>query len=798
MVLQNIRYAFRVLRKSPGFAAVAVLTLALGIGANTAVFSVVDAVMLRPLPYTDPERLVALWEKDDRGLGSRSNVAPANLVDYVRATPAFDGLAGYASTSMSLTKAGEPDQLLGEAITWNLFAVLGVAPAVGRPFVAAEDRPGRERVVILTDALWRGRFAGDPSILGRSITLNGEPYEVVGVMPAGFQPLTQFGVPVPVTFFVPAAYPDELLANHGDHEIRVVGRLKPGVTLEQARADLHNVSSDLARRFPRTNATVRAQIAPLRDDIVRDVRASLLVMLGAVGLVLLVACVNLANLLIVRAIGQRHECAIRLALGASRWQIAAEILTRAVVLAVLGGAAGLLCGVWTRDVLAALAPPATPRLDHLAVSARVLAVTAVSSLLAALFAALLPALHTSRGDAAALKTSELAISGARSVMRWRGLLMAGEIAAALVVAVGAGLLVRSLVRLNAVDLGFETERVLTVNIRLPETRYKDQRARAAFFDEVARRVRGIPGVQRVAFANQFPMRGGWGSSVRMTGPAGEVRDNADFQAVSPGYFATLGIPLLRGRLIGSEDRDGSPHVAVVSRTFVQRFLTGRDPIGQQFSRTAPGAPVVTIVGVVGEVRRDGKQAELAPQVYLPAAQTDVYPVRLGALAVRTSGDPHALVASLQRAVWSVDPDQPITGVRTLDEVLSASLAQRRFNMMLLTSFASLALYGVVAYAAAERTREIGLRIALGATERDVVALVVRGGLAWVLLGIAAGVGGAIAATRVMTGLLFGVTPTDPATFVSTVIIMAVVALAASYVPARRAASIDPIAALRME
>ena len=291
----------------------------------------------------------------------------------------------------------------------------------------------------------------------------------------------------------------------------------------------------------------------------------------------------------------------------------------------------------------------------------------------------------------------------------------------------------------------------------------------------------------------------------MIGPAGEVRDNADFQAVSPGYFATLGIPLLRGRLIGSEDRDGSPHIAVVSRTFVQRFLTGRDPIGQQFSRTAPGAPVVTIVGVVGEVRRDGKQAELAPQVYLPAAQTDVYPVRLGALAVRTSGDPHALVASLQRAVWSVDPDQPITGVRTLDEVLSASLAQRRFNMMLLTSFASLALvlalvgiYGVVAYAAAHRTREIGIRIALGATERDVVALVVRGGLAWVLLGIAAGVGGAIAATRVMTGLLFGVTPTDPATFVSTVIIMAVVALAASYVPARRAASIDPIAALRME
>src|SRR6266508_5124104 len=328
MLFHNVRYTLRLLRKSPGFTAVAVLTLALGIGANTAVYSVVDAVMLRPLPYADPGRLVSLWEINEQRQGTRNSVAPANLVDYVRANRSFDGLAGFASSSMSLTKAGAPEQLLGESVTWNLLATLGASPVLGRSFLPVEDRPGREHVVILTDALWRGRFAADPSILGRSIVLNGEPYDVIGVMPAGFQPLTQFRSTVAVTFFVPAAYPDELLANHGDHEINVVGRLKPGISLAQAQADLTGISIDLERRFPQTNRSARAVIAPLVADIVRDVRTSLLMMLGAVGLVLLIACVNLANLLIVRAIGQRHELAIRLALGASRAQIALEVMTR--------------------------------------------------------------------------------------------------------------------------------------------------------------------------------------------------------------------------------------------------------------------------------------------------------------------------------------------------------------------------------------------------------------------------------------------------------------------------------------
>jgi putative ABC transport system permease protein len=806
MLVHNIRYTLRLLRRSPGFTAIAVLTLALGIGANTAVFSVVDAVMLRPLPYADPSRLVSLWETNTERPGSRNNVAPANLVDYVQANRSFAGLAGFASSSMSLTRAGTPEQLQGEAVTWNLFAVIGVSPSIGRPFIAEEDRAGREHVVILSDSVWRGRFAADPSIVGKSITLNGETYEVIGVMPAGFQALTQFRSTVPIAFFVPAAYPDELLANHGDHEIYVVGRLNPGVSIRQAQADLSSISIDLERRFPQTNRSARALIAPLGQDIVRTVRTSLVMMLAAVGLVLLIACVNLANLLIVRAVGQRQELAIRMALGASRAQIAADVITRGVVLALLGGAAGLLCGLWTRDALVAIAPSSIPRLDHLAVSWRVLGMTFALSLVTGLVAGFLPALQASRRETAStLRATALTASGTRALMRWRGMLMAGEIAAALVLAVGAGLLVRSLVRLTSIDLGFETDRVLTLNVRLPETKYATAVSRATFFDELARRVEGIPGVRSVAFANQFPMRGGWGSSFQMAGPSGEIRADADFQAVSPGYFATLGIPLVRGRLIAPDDRNGNLRVAVVSQTFVRKFLGTREPIGHQFARTGPGTPSVAIVGVVGEIRRDGKEAELWPQVYLPAAQTDLYPVRLASLAVRAAGDPHGLVPGIQRAVWSIDPDQPITGVRTLDEVLSASMAQRRFNMTLLASFAMLAVglalvgvYGVVSYAAAQRTREIGIRVALGASRRDVVALVVRSGLRWSLAGVVVGLMGAYAATRLMTGLLFGVSPTDPATFAAMAVAMIGVAVSASYIPARRAASVDPISALRAE
>ena len=803
MLLHHLRYTFRLLRRCPGFTTVAVLTLALGIGANTAVFSVVDAVMLRPLPYPESARLISLWEVNERRQ-SRLTVSPANLVDYQRANRTFDDLAGFASVSAVLTKTGTPEQLLGEAVTWNVFAVLRVPPALGRPFLPDEDRPGGARVVILTDHLWRNRFGADPAVLGRKITLNGEPCEIVGVMPPSFRPLTEYGSAIRVAYLRPAAYSQEALNNHGSHEVNVIGRLKAGVTVDHAQADLDAISADLARRFPESNRSYRAVIAPFGADLVRDVERALVVTWGAVGLVLLIACMNLANLLIVRAVGQRQELAIRRALGASRAQIVVDLLIRGLTLAILGGAAGCLLGIWTRDALVAIAPTSIPRLGDVAVDARVLIMTAALSLIAGVVAGLLPALQRRWQEDAVVLRSGLTASDSRTVMRWRGLLVAAEVAAAFMLAVGAGLLIRSLVHLNTVDLGFETERVLTVNVRLPVTKYESQDASYRFFDELSNRIALLPKVVNVAFANQFPMRGGWGGGLLLNHPSGPTRVDADLQAVSPGYFGTLGIPHLRGRLLSADDRKGTMPVAIVSRTFVRQFLGDRDPIGQQFARNEQ-APRITIVGVVGEVRRDGKTAELTPQVYLSAAQTNLYPVRLGSIAARAQGDPHSLVMSIQHAVWAIDSDQPISGVRTLDEVLSASTAERRFYMTVLTVFAALALglalvgvYGVVAYGAAQRAREIGIRLALGAGRRDVIALVVAGGLPWTAGGIAVGLLGAYATMQIMGSLLFDVKPTDPLTFALVAFATIAVAVAASLIPALRAAAVDLVGALRAE
>ncbi|HYM25000.1 MAG TPA: ABC transporter permease [Vicinamibacterales bacterium] len=814
MLFQNIRYALRLLWRSPGFSAIAIFTLALGIGANTAVFSVIDAVMLKPLPYANPDRLLSVWEgRTSRGTmqvdvshGPTSAVAPANLVDYARETRAFESLAGYAASSMSLTHAGPPEQLIGEAVTWNYLATLGVQPSLGRAFRPEDDRPSATKVVILTDGLWRDHFGADVSILGRSVELNNEPYLVVGVMPQAFEPLTQFSSSTRVVYLVPAAYPDELLAQHGDHEIQVVGRLKPGATISQAQSELDTTVRGLAARFPDSASALVTRASPLSSDIARNVSTSLAVLLGAVALVLLVACVNVANLLIVRAVGQRRDTAIRLAIGASRGQIVVEMLTRGLVLGALGGAAGLLCGIWTRDALIAIAPSSIPRLAGVTLDVDVLAATVGLSLATGLIAGVLPAWQSSRTDPGpSLKSTELSTAGGRSVLRWRGVLMAAEVAAALVLAVAAGLLVRSLATLARVDLGFQTDHVLALNIALPDVRYDTPDKRLAFFERLAVRVQALPGVRNVAFANRFPMRGGWSSSANFEGSQPNDYFVADFQAVNPPYFATLGIPLARGRTISDDDRAGRPASAVVNQAFVQKFLPHVDPIGRRFARSGPRQPMITIVGVVGDIRRGGKTANVQPEVYLAAAQTNVYPVRLADVAVRTAGDPRALVTSLQEAVWTIDPDQPITNVKTLDEVLSASLADRRFNLILLACFAVLAVglaivgvYGVVAYAASERTREIGIRIALGAAPEDVVSLVVRGGLVWAIAGVAAGLAGAWGVTRLMAGLLFGITPTDPPTFAAIAAVMVLVSLGASYIPARRAAAVDPVRALRSE
>ena len=814
MLTHRIRYALRTLRRTPGFTVIAILTVALGVGANTAVFSVVDGVLLRPLPYAHPDRLVKLSEvpPSRRASAARFGIAAANLEHY-RLARSFAGLAGYTRMSRTLTGSGEPVQVLGEEVTTDLFALLGASAALGRVFGPDEDAPGRRGVVILTYAFWHAKFGGDRAILGRTLTFNGEPYSVIGVMPQRFRALSEHRSGYTISFFMPAAF-DRAASGGTRRSISVVGRLQPDASIERAREELRSLSADLGRRSPDTHRDLTAVITPLHDAIVGDVRSSLLVMLGAVGLVLVIACVNLANLLIVRAIGQGREVAIRMAIGATRAQITIDLALRGLILGVFGGAGGLLCGVWTRNLLVSLAPITMPRMDGVALSPRVLAFSFALAAITGIVAGLLPAVQLWRGATApTLRASALTTSGVRSVARWRGLLMAAEIAAALTLAVGAGLLVQSMMRLAAVDLGFEAQGVLLFTVNPPDTKYRDEAARVALFEEIERRVASIPGVASAAVANEFPLRGGGQSRVTLAGDAATGEDSvrrAGFQAVSPGYFATLRIPLVRGRLLAAGDRAGAPPAAVVNETFVRRFLPGRDPIGQRFreSQTGVDSPELTIVGVARDARRDGPGADLIPLVYLAAAQPDTYRerTRLSEVAIRTAGvDPHALLPAIQRAVWSIDPSQPITNVLTLDEVIAGSTAERRFNMILLSAVTFLALglaivgvYGVVAHAAAQRTREIGIRIALGAGRRDVLSLVIASGLRWAVLGVVVGVAGAYAGTRFLAALLFVITPTDPGTFAGLAALMLGVAALASYLPARRAASVNPMSALRGE
>ncbi len=812
MLIRQIRYTLRTLRRAPGFTAMAIMTVALGVGANTAVFSVVDGVLLRPLPYAHPDRLVRVSEVPValRRSAGRDNVAAASLQHY-RLARSFEGLAGYNRMSRTLTGSGEPVQVLGEEVTTDLFTLLGASAAIGRVFGPDEDDPGGRRVVILTDAFWRAKFGGDRAILGRTLTFNGEPYSVIGVMPQGFRALSGHRSGFTISFFMPAAF-GAAGAGGIRRSISVVGRLQPDASIERAREELSSLSADLGRRSPDTHRDLTAVLTPLHDAIVGDVRPSLLVMLGAVGLVLVIACVNLANLLIVRAMGQGREVAIRIAIGATRRQITFDLALRGVILGVLGGAAGVLCGVWTRTLLVSLAPITMPRMDGVALSPRVLAFSFVLAALTGIVAGLLPAVQLWRGATApTLRASGLTTSGGRSVVRWRGLLMAAEIAAALTLAVGAGLLVQSMRRLAAVDLGFETKGVLLFTVNPPDTKYRDEAARVALFEEIERRVASIPGVAAAAVANEFPLRGGGQSRVTLADDPATGADSgrrAGFQAVSPGYFSTLRIPLVGGRLLAAGDRHGAPPAAVVNETFAGRYLPGRDPIGQRFRefQTGVDSPELTIVGVVRDARRDGPRADLIPLVYLAAAQPDTYRqrTRLYEVGIRVVGaNPHELLPAIQRAVWSIDPSQPITNVLTLDEVIAGSTAERRFDMILLSAVAFLALvlaivgvYGVVAHAAAERTREIGIRIALGASRHHVLSLVIASGLRWAVLGVVVGIAGAYAGTRFLAALLFGITPTDPGTFAGLAALMLAVAALASYLPARRAASVNPVSALR--
>jgi putative ABC transport system permease protein len=816
--MNNFRYAVRLLLKSPGFALVAILTLALGIGVNSAIFSVVDAVMLQPLPYPEPDRLVSLWEEkigegpqsantSGQFLGSgagrpRWTVSAANLMDYRTQKNSFVSLAGFAVTGMNITESGPPDRLSGEQVTANYFSTLGVSPAHGRAFLPEEDRPGANKVIIASDELWHSRFGGDPHFLGSSVTLDNEKYTVVGILPPGFRSPSQFNMAIPLLYYIPAAYPADLLGKHGDHGINVLGRLKPGVSLAAARAELDAISQSLAQRYPVFCKNLKTGSDLLANDISGGVRTSLFILLGAVGLILLIACANLANLLLVRAIGRQREIAIRFALGASRNRVIGELLAQSTVLAVLGCAAGLIFGYWTQRLLTGFAPH-IPRLEEASLNGRVLLFTLAVSTVTGLICGIFPAWQASKSKPVeAMRASERHLAGS-SVMRWRSVFMISEVAISMILLVGAGLLLKSFMTLNRVELGIATEHVVNMNITLPELSYPTLERRFAFFDDLAERARHLPGIQSVAFANNFPLRGGWSSNFRPENQPDRGED-ADYQAVSPGYFSTLGISLQRGRLMTPADRAGSELVAVVNTALVRHFFPNEDPIGHRFRRHDQ-APWATIVGVVSDVRRGGKAGEINPQVYYPAAQTALYPVRLAEFSFRSAGDPKQLVAAIQKEVWAIDKDLPVTHVRTFDELVSQSVSEERFQTMLLGLFASLALilamvgiYGVISYSVSQRTPEIGIRMALGATRAGILKMVVGRAMLLIGIGIAAGAAGAYGLSQYLKSLLFEVKPGDPWTYVGIACLLAVVALAASLVPARRATRVDPMIALRYE
>ncbi len=713
------------------------------------------------------------------------------------------GLAGVETSFMNLTGMGAPQRVYGERVTAGYFPVLGVRPQLGRTFTPEEDRPGAAAVVVLTQEFWAGRLGGDTAVLDRTILLDGHIYQVIGVMPREFQPATQFGLTNRIEYIVPAAYSNDLLTNRGDHEVGVVGRLKRGVTLKAAQAELTGISLGLESRFPDTNLGMRAVIAPLREDIVHGVRDSLLALWCASGLILLITCVNVANLLLVRAVGRRHETSVRFALGAGRLRVVRQFLAESLLIAAAGCAVGMALGLAFLRAVVAVAPRNIPRLDTVGLDWQVFAAAAAIATLTGLAFGLAPAWQASRTrPAESLKSSERK-TGTRTQARWRGALTVAEIALSMVLITGAGLFLKSFARIMGMELGFRTENVLAMNIALPDAGYPTADQRLKFFEELERRVRTLPGVQSAAFANRFPMRGGWSSGITIDG-VGDSNLSPDAQAVSPGYFETLGIPLVKGRVLTQADRLGARHVAVVNQAFARQYLGGGDPMGRRFRRGSK-QPWFEIAGVVNDVRRGGKTQAVKPQIYLPAAQTDGYPVRLADFAVRTAGDPRLLTGAIQREVWGIDKDQPVTAVRTMDEIVSLSVAEQRFQMLLLALFAGVAvvlamigIFGVLSYAVNQRMNELGIRIALGASPGRILGMVLKQAGGLIASGVAIGLAGALALTRLVANLLFHVQAHDWVTYAGAVVLLGLVGLGAAMVPARRGARVDAMVALRYE
>jgi len=800
---QDIRYGSRLFAKKPGFAAVAVLTLALGIGANAAIFTVINAVLLKPLPYEHAERITLL-----RGALPTYSGAPSqsNLFDWREHAQSFEHLAFYQAVESGVNLTGRTDAERANAteVTASFFPTMGVEPFLGRTFNESELSAGDSRVTVIGYGLWKRRYSGDTNIIGQSISLNGVPFTVFGVMPAGFQ------FPGEAEIWVPATFGSERVISSSASAFnqQIIGRLKPAVSLEQAQAEM-TVFSELRKKVAPNMSGSRGTISvvPLQDHLVGKMRRPLWLLFGAVGFVLLIACANVTHLLLSRATSRRREMAIRATLGASRGRLVRQLLVESVMLAVLGGAAGLVAALWGVDALIALSPSVLPRSGEIGIDARVMLFSVIVSLATGLLFGIAPAFHTSRINLVqGLKEGGLGTGLITGRINLRNLLVVAEIGLALVLLAGAGLLIKSFARLYQIDPGFSADGVVTAAISLPPAEYREPAQRAAFFDQLIGRLGALPGVESVSATNGLPLSvtdiGLFLFSIpdRLPEPKFLDRVAANF-AVTSDYFRTMGIPVLRGRAYTSDDHKNSAPVVIVNETLAKHYWPADDPVGKKVSALGESTPR-EVVGVVSDVRHLGLENDVHKALYLPAAQSSI---PLSFVAVRSELRPATLAAAIRREVAALDPNLPLYDVKTMDERLARSTAQRRFSAVLLGVFASLALvlatvgiFGVVGYTVTQRTHEIGVRIALGAQRRDVLRLVLGQGMALALIGVAVGLTASFAVTRLIKGLLYGVSATDPVTFTGVSVLLAAVALLACYIPARRAMKVDPMVALRYE
>jgi putative ABC transport system permease protein len=818
-LIQDLRFGLKLMLKSPTATAIVVLTLALGIGANTTIFSIVDAILLRPLLYKDSERLVMVWATYPQLQMSldRVPVSAGDFIEWRDQNTVFEQISAIDSTNLTLIGIGEPERIVGASVSANFFELMGVSPSKGRLFTHEEDQPGKNNVLVISDGLWKRRFGADPEIIGQALTLNDKSYTVIGIMPAGFQfprageMPAYFEFPPQAELWLPIAISPKRISSRRNHDMAVIARLKPGVSLEQAQTEISGISARLEDQYPE-NKGWGALVMSLRSHLVGDIQTALLVLLGAVGFVLLIVCANVANILLAQSAARQQEISIRVALGASRLRIIQQLLTESLLIALAGGILGILLALSGIELFLRMRPDNIPRSDDLALNGWSLIFTLGVSILTGIVFGLAPIYHSSKLNfSEALKQGAKSVAGSVSRRRVRSLLVVSEVALALILLTGAGLLINSFTRLLNVSPGFNPRNVLTMDISLPASRYPDKQKQTAFYQQALEKMKALPGVRSAGLVLFLPLRGAAGLDEfviegRPIPPDGE-KPITEIRIASPDYFTTMEIPLLSGRALTEQDKaDGMP-VVVINETMARRFWSNESPIGSRV-KTGGKEPQhnwegiwLTIVGVVADVK-GSLDSETRPQMYFSYLQHS-FPAM--SIAVRTSTDTTNLSAAVRQAVQEVDKDQPVTNVNTMEKYLAESVAQRRFNTVVLGIFAAIALilaavgiYGVMAYSVIQRTHEIGVRMALGAQKTDIIKLILRHGTALVLAGVVIGLAAAYALTRVISKMLYGVSATDPVTFGFVTLLLVGVAILASLVPALRATKVDPLVALRQE